>query len=379
MSKLLFFLFIVPFWCSSQITFSEKDVDLGNISEAYEIKGDLILTNTSDKKIFLMRADADRGVKIYTSKKTLQASDTCLLVISFLPETNGKFRKKINLVTSDKATPYEITLSGNLANVKTNDRQACVYFGKRRPNTIAVKEEAIILPPPTRIKRDNSNKLPTSSETHTLSTPTPSFKPEPVKEEPPKKESEDLSVAHYKPNNIVFLVDISSSMRDSLKLPVMKTALHKLITAVRDIDTITFVTYATKVKIIKEGVSGCDKETLHALVDSLKAKGMTAGRTAILFSQQVAQKHFIQNGNNQIIIATDGEFKFEQEDFATWKKRQVGKKIILSTVAFGEEKTALRNLKDLASKGEGSFIPINQKSGSEEKLLEEIKLRSRKP
>lgn len=379
MNKLLI-LFLLPFISAAQITFSEKDVNLGNISEAYEIKGDIVLTNTSDKKVFLMRADADRGVKIYTSKKTLQASDTCLLVISFIPENNGKFRKKINLVASDKGEPYEMTLSGNLANVKTNDRQACVYFGKRRPSAVAVKEGPITLPLEP-VKRDNSNRLPESPSTPRV-VATPSVTPQPVKPklvtEEPQRQTTDLSLAEYKPNNIVFLVDISSSMRDSLKLPVMKTALHKLIDAVRDVDTITFVTYATKVKIIEEAVSGSDKEMLHTLVDSLKAKGMTAGRTAILFSQQVAQRHFIENGNNQIIIATDGEFKFEQEDYAVWKTRQVGKKIVLSTVAFGQEKVALKNLKNLAYKGEGSFIPINQKSGSEYKLLDEIKMRSRK-
>ncbi|PBQ33138.1 hypothetical protein CNR22_15570 [Sphingobacteriaceae bacterium] len=375
MNKLFFFL-LVPFFCDSQITFSEKDINLGNISEAYEIKGDLVLTNTSDKKVFLMRADADRGVKIYTSKKTLQAGDTCLLVISFIPESNGKFKKKINLVATDKTVPYEITLSGNLANVKTNDRQACVYFGKRRPNTVAVKEGPISIPQAP-VKRDNSNKLP-ESPSPTRVAASHSFTPEPIKEEL-LQEKGTLPISKYKPNNILFLVDISSSMRDSLKLPVMKTALHKLIDEVRDIDTISFVTYASQVKVIKEGLSGENKTALHILVDSLKAKGMTAGKTAILFGQQVAQRHYIQNGNNQIIIVTDGEFKFEREDFLVWKKRQSDKKIILSTVALGNDKDAMRNLRDIASKGEGSFIPISQRNGSEEKLLDEIKLRSRKP
>jgi len=373
--KNLFFLFIfLPAFYISQISFSEKDIDLGTIAEASEIKGDVVLTNISAKKIFLMRADADRGVKIFTSKKTLLPNDTCLLVISFIPENNGKFKKKINLIATDKETPYEINLSGNITRVKANDKMACVYFGKRRTNPIAVKEEPILVPETTN-KRDNSNKLPGSSGTPSSSI-TSNSQPtiHPVTEEI----KNDFSELRYKPNNILFLVDISSSMRDSLKLPLMKIALHKLINAVREIDTITFVTYATKVKIIDEAVSGADKKTLHSLVDSLRAKGMTAGKTAILFSQQLAQKHFIQNGNNQIIIATDGEFKFEQEDFATWKKRQANKKIILSTVAFGEEKTAIRNLKEIAYKGEGSFIQMTQKNGSEEKLLDEIKLRSRK-
>jgi len=370
MHKLVFLFILLPLFCVSQITFSEQVIDLGNIAEAYEIKGDVVLTNTSGKKIFLMRADADQGVKIFTSKKTLLPDDTCLLVISFIPENNGRFKKKIDLITSDKTTPYELSLSGSIAKVKTNDRMACVYFGKRRSNPAEIKEEPIVVKE-SNVMRDNSNKLPGSSEKPKVTiNPAPqSFSTEPV---------DDFSAKLYKPNNILFLVDISSSMRDSLKLPVMKTALHKLIDAVRDIDSITLVTYATKIKIVNEAVSGSDKKTLHALVDSLRAKGMTAGKTAILFSQQLAQKHYIANGNNQIIIATDGEFKFEKQDFLTWKKNQGDKKIILSTVAFGGDKTALKNLKEIAFKGEGSFIHIGEKSGSEDKLLEEIKLRSRR-
>lgn len=105
---------------------------------------------------------------------------------------------------------------------------------------------------------------------------------------------------------------------------------------------------------------------------------MTAGKTAILFSQQLSQKHFIHHGNNQIIIATDGKFKFEREDYLKWKENQRDTKIILSTVAFGNEKEALKNLKDIASKGDGSFIHIKTKSGCEAQLLNEIKERSRR-
>lgn len=378
--RTFFLLISLPFLCPAQLIFSEQKIDLGSIEEAYELKGDIVITNTSSKKIFLMRADAERGVKIYTSKKTLLPGDTCLLGISFIPEENGKFGKQIRLVSSDKETPYLLTLSGNIKHVKVNDRMACVYFGKRKPPTSTVKTEAIVVPE-NKTQRDNSNKLPGSD-------PTPELKPikntSTGKTDPPKPSSPEnsantrLTEAEYKPNNILFLVDVSSSMRDSLKLPLMKLALHKLIDEVRNIDTITLVTYAYKVTVLKEAVSGADKKTLHALVDSLKAKGMTAGKTAILFSQQFSQKHFIQDGNNQIIIATDGKFKFEREDYLKWKEKQGDKKIILSTVAFGNEKEALKNLKDIASKGDGSFIHIKTKSGCEVQLLNEIKERSRR-
>lgn len=367
----LFFVFILLSGISkSQITFSEEIIDLGTIEEASEIKGDVIISNTSQKKIFLLRADADRGVKIYTSKKTLQTNDSCLLSISFVPEKSGKFKKSIYLVSTDKATPYELQLSGNIKHVKTNDRMACVYFGKRKPNSKPLKEEPIFIPQQELVIK-NSSKLPdTSVKTATGE----STKLEPLEI---NNQKSNFSESEYKPNNILFLVDISSSMRDSLKLSLMKIALHKLINEVREIDSITFVTYATKFKVLNEAVSGTKKQVLHSIVDSLKARGMTSGKTAILFSQQLSQKHFIANGNNQIIIASDGEFKFEKEDFQTWKKNQSTKEVILSTVAFGKEKKAIRNLREIARKGGGSFIHIEKRAGSENSLLNEIKMRSK--
>jgi Mg-chelatase subunit ChlD len=377
MRKLVFIFLSINGITQAQLSFDQQNIELGPIAEAYEIKGDVILQNKSEKKIFLMRADAEAGVKVYTSKKTLIPGDTALLIISFIPETSGRFSKKIKLVATDKETPYQLTLSGTLQKVNANNKMACYYFGKGRTSPVTVKEEVIVAKEPEE-PRDKTNKMPGSSTPQVTKQKPPVYSIEKKEKEPPLKiEKGDFSEAEYKPNNILFLVDVSSSMRDSLKLPLMKTALHKLIETVRNIDTITFVTYASKVKVLQEAVSGLDKKTLHVSVDSLKAKGMTSGKTAILVSQQLAQKHFIQNGNNQIIIATDGEFKFTHEDYKLWKERQGNKKIVLSTVAFGSDKLALKNLKEIARKGDGSFIHIENKDGSEGKLLEEIKFRSR--
>ena len=117
---------------------------------------------------------------------------------------------------------------------------------------------------------------------------------------------------------------------------------------------------------------------MRRIVDSLKAKGMTKGNKAILKSQDIIQKHFIKEGNNQIILATDGKFRFYSDDQKKWNAKQADKKIILTTVAFGNDKEAIKNLKDIAILGEGSFIHFKKKSGNDEKLLEEIKLRSKR-
>ncbi|MDP3555724.1 MAG: VWA domain-containing protein [Bacteroidota bacterium] len=370
-----FFLFFLFSGCLSyaQLSFINQSTDLGTINEAYEIEGDVLVKNNSAKKIFLMRADADKGVKVYTSKKTLQPGDTCLIIISFLPESAGKFKKKINIISSENPLPNELFISGNLLKLKADDKKSCFYFGSRK-NFVVNSNTNSIVANPTLTKKDNSNKIPDNSS-WPAKIDTVWEKPiEPIQ----KINQNELSILEYKPNNILFLVDVSSSMKDSLKLPVMKRALHTLINAVREIDVITFVTYADSVKIIKEGIKGSEKIELHKIVDGLKAKGLTKGNKAILFSQQLAQKHFISEGNNQIIMASDGKFRFYSEDYNTWTLKQLDKKIVLTTVAFGNDKDAMKNLKEIAVKGEGSFIHIKKRNGSEEKLLEEIKSRSKR-
>ena len=158
----------------------------------------------------------------------------------------------------------------------------------------------------------------------------------------------------------------------------MKLALHTLIDQLRPVDKISFITYADTLKVLTEADGPQLAVDLHQLVNLLKAKGMTKGKKAILFGQQLAQKHFIEGGNNQIIIATDGQFRFEKEDQKLWNERQGNKPIVISTLAFGGEKDALHNLKNMARKGKGNFINIRSKQDSREKLLEEIRQQSRK-
>ena len=102
MHRLCFFFFLLSAVGKSQLLFDQQNLALGTIPEAVEIKGDIIIKNNSAKKIVLLRADAENGLKVYVSKKTLLAGDTCLMIISFVPEKNGKFTKKINLIASDR-------------------------------------------------------------------------------------------------------------------------------------------------------------------------------------------------------------------------------------------------------------------------------------
>jgi len=354
------------------IGIDEQDKNIGTQELIYKIRADYVLQNNQAKNLYLLRADAQKGITIRAAKKTIKPNDTTLVVVEFIPQNTGPFKESINLVTSADGKPFTFSLSGNIKSIKTDDKTACFYF--KKPNNAGVKTAEPIVVVENNKPKDVSNKIPdnTGSKQNT-------HKTEPVKKETiqvsTKKETE-LDEKLYKPNNIIFLVDVSSSMKDSAKLPVMQNALHFLIENLRPIDKITFITYADSVKIIKEGISAANKKELNEVVDKLKAKGLTKGKKAILFSLDVALMNYIEGGNNQIILATDGKFRFYPDDQKLYISKQGPKSVKLSTIAFGDDKEAMKNLKEIAEIGKGNFIHIKNKKTAKDQLLEEIKKNS---
>jgi Mg-chelatase subunit ChlD len=363
---------------NSAILVDEKSKDIGAQENIYKVRADYVIQNTQAKNLYLLRADAEKGITIRASKKTVKPNDTSLIVVEFIPENTGKFNKPINLITSADGQPFQLSLSGTIKSIKTDDKTACFYFG--RPNRAGVKDTPPIVVYEDHTKRDNSNKIPD----HTTAVTTPQVTPEPKTIEPEKKQPEAikpepvkdeslLSPELYKPNNIVFLVDVSSSMKDSTKLAVLQYSINYLIENLRPTDRVTLISYADSVKVLKEGMSGNDKEELNEAVKKLKARGLTKGNKAILFSLDKALEHYISGGNNQIILATDGKFRFYSEDQQKFIAKKGDKTVLLSTIAFGNDKDAMSNLKEIAEIGKGNFIHIRSKNKAREQLLDEIK------
>lgn len=375
MRKFFFIFFslfnFISFSQNSLIGIDERDKDIGTQENIYKIKADYILQNNQTKKLYLLRADAQKGITIRAAKKTILPNDTTLIIIEFIPTNTGKFKENIQLVTSADGQPFLLSLAGNIKFIKTDDKTACFYF--KRPNTSGVKTIEPIVVVEDNKPRDTSNKIPDNS----LSTPSVTINSSTPKSEPVKAKTETvLDENLYKPNNIIFLVDVSSSMKDSSKLPVMQESLHFLIENLRPIDKITFITYSDSVKVLREAINGSNKKDLNEVVSKLKAKGLTKGKKAILFGLDVALMNYIENGNNQIILATDGKFRFYPDDQKLYLNKQGDKSVKLSTMAFGNDKDALKNLKEIAEIGKGNFIHIKHREKAKNQLLDEIKQNS---
>lgn len=362
---------------NSTLVVDEADKEMGTLDNIYKISAGYVLQNTLPKNLYLLRADAQKGITIRASKKTLKPGDTSLVTVEFIPQSTGRFREVIQLVTSADGKPYALSLSGTIKSIKTDDKTACFYF--KRPNTAGVKTtDPIVVTEPSK-PRDVSNRMPdhaSEPKAAPITTISSTANKPPVAVPAHTTNSKTLDPDLYKPNNIVFVVDVSSSMKDSLKLPVMQASLHTLIEALRPEDHVSFITYADSVKLLMENLSGSDRQGLETIVDKLRARGPTKGNKAILFGLEVALKHYLSDGNNQIILATDGKFRFSEEDQQKFLTRQGNQKVILSTVAFGHDKDALENLQSIAKRGNGSFIHIKNRAKAKEALLNEIKDKS---
>jgi len=379
----LFFTLIIlnnfVFCQNSLVGIDEQNKDIGTVELVYKVKADFIITNHQAKNLYLLRADAEKGITIQTSKKTIKPNDTTIIVVEFIPSQTGNFSKNINLITSADGLPFAITLKGNIKSIKVDDKTACFYF--KKPNNAGVKTIEPIASTESIKLKDISNKIPDNTGNQTnystpgqTDAPTKTITPIITKSINKNELDKDL----YKPNNIIFLVDVSSSMKDTSKLKVMQYALHYLIDALRETDKITFITYADSVRTLRNGISGTDKNDLHTVVDLLKAKGITKGKKAVLYSLDVALKNYIEEGNNQIMLATDGKFRFDPEDQQTYIIKQGIKHVTLTTIAFGEDKEAMKNLKEIAKIGNGNFIHIKNKLKGKDQLLEEVKRNSLK-
>jgi len=163
-------------------------------------------------------------------------------------------------------------------------------------------------------------------------------------------------------SNLVFLIDVSGSMNSPNKLPLLKSAFKVLVEKLRAEDKVSIVVYAGSAGLVLPPTSGAEKQTIIAALDSLQAGGSTAGSKGIKLAYETAEEHFIKNGNNRVIIATDGDFNVgpykdsEMEDLIV-EKRKSG--VFLSCLGFGMGNYKDSKMETLADKGNGNHAYID--------------------
>src|SRR5688500_3284812 len=167
-----------------------------------------------------------------------------------------------------------------------------------------------------------------------------------------------VSLADMPRNNLVFLIDVSGSMQTHDKLPLVKRALQLLVQQLREQDRVAIVVYAGAAGLVLPPTSGEHKGVILAAIDALEAGGSTAGGAGIRLAYDVARQHHLPNGNNRVILATDGDFNVGASSDAEMErlieeKRQQG--TFLSVLGFGRGNLKDSKMETLADKGNGNY------------------------
>ncbi|NCW88437.1 MAG: VWA domain-containing protein, partial [Chitinophagia bacterium] len=108
--------------------------------------------------------------------------------------------------------------------------------------------------------------------------------------------------------HLVFLIDISASMDMPNRLPLLQSGFRMLISNLREKDSVSIVVYGGMTAVLVRALSGCEKDSLTKVINGLVPGGATPGESGIRLAYQVAKQHFIEGGNNRVILATDGDF-----------------------------------------------------------------------
>ena len=199
---------------------------------------------------------------------------------------------------------------------------------------------------------------------------TPEAKPEPT------VNPGELPINEFKPNNIIFLVDISGSMDRPDRLPLMKTAMVKMLYKLRMSDKLAIITYADAARVLMNSRSADDKEGIRYYFDRLKAGGNTEGSKGLKLAYRVAESNFIAGGNNQIYLATDGNFVLEAED-KEMIAAYAAKGIYLSVIGLGDNAYHQGKLKALSQSAGGGYMLLKPGPSADEELTEFVKSQSR--
>ncbi|MCS6231532.1 VWA domain-containing protein [Shewanella baltica] len=185
----------------------------------------------------------------------------------------------------------------------------------------------------------------------------------------------DLPKSQLGASNLVFLLDVSGSMASVDKLPLLQTALKLLTAQLSAQDKVSIVVYAGAAGVVLDGASGNDTQTLNYALEQLSAGGSTNGGQGITQAYQLAQKHFIPNGINRVILATDGDFNVGVTDFDDLialieKEKDHG--IGLTTLGFGLGNYNDQLMEQLADKGNGNYAYIDTLNEARKVLVDEL-------
>lgn len=187
--------------------------------------------------------------------------------------------------------------------------------------------------------------------------------------------AKDIDMSQRKASNLVFLVDVSGSMNGEDRLGLVQKSFKMLTNELNQDDRISLVTYASGDRIVFEGLSGANKKEITEYVEDLFAGGGTNGSAGIQTAYEIAEKYYIEGGNNRIILATDGDLNIgitDEGSLTRLVKEKAKSGVFLSVLGFGWGNISDSRMEALADNGNGNYSYIDSMTEAKKVLVDEM-------
>ncbi|WP_313127912.1 vWA domain-containing protein [Anaerocolumna sp.] len=188
-------------------------------------------------------------------------------------------------------------------------------------------------------------------------------------------QAQEIDMEERPSTNLVFLLDVSGSMDEEDKLPLMQKAFVLLTENLTEKDRVSIVTYAGYESVVLEGARGNETGKIVNAIENLSAGGSTAGAAGIMKAYQLAEEYFIKGGNNRVILATDGDLNVgvtSEGELTRLIKEKKESGVFLSVLGFGTGNIKDNKMEALADNGNGNYAYIDSLLEAKKVLVEEM-------
>lgn len=414
-SSLLFLVVSFGIQCQEVLSFTNKQFNYGSVANWENPPATFVFTNESVHPQYILAPKHSRNVLVEYPKMRLEPGETGEIRVFYYTDKTGNFSEDLLVYVSGSPEPIKLAIKGQIKSLAINALTACPPAHLRarfdRPEVLVkgkVLDEETGKPLAnakvnfgmlgavyTNVQGLFQLKLPvglypTSAhaqaylslqrpESITRDQPELVFalrrgaarlpEPLPLTRDTTPEESPFFALKTYLPSNVVLLLDISGSMNRESRMPQVKLATQKLIDMIRSVDYLSLLTFASSVHELFTHQVGNKKVEMLAFVDKLSAGGNTNSLGGLESAYRIAQLGFIEGGNNQVILITDGKFQISYT-LLEMVRGFLDKGIVLTVVGFENETAGLNGLNKLAKAGGGGFITLTPKMDVDDVLSE---------